>query len=73
MNNIKLCKDCKFYKKYPSLLLRLFVGNYPKCTNIVLSKGSLLDNIEDSYTFCEVNRVFEHSCGTTAKYFEKKI
>ena len=71
--NIKFCKDCKFFTK--DFLPQIKFGH---CSHFPYqpSDDYLVDGLKDtspnSYYYCTTARSSERMCGAEAKYFESK-
>lgn len=71
---IKICKDCKFFKKDFHTETRFgHCSNFP---NEPINNYYLVDGFKDtsptSYNYCSVARSSERMCGPEGKYFESK-
>jgi hypothetical protein len=68
---LKLCKDCKFYKKYWGY--GGHNGIYDECTcPSVPKKVNPVDGSGRRFVFCTFERSDIRSCGPDAKYWEPK-
>ena len=65
----KLCKDCKYYKKYYGY--GGSGGIYDECTCPLVIKEKDLVRGEVHINFCTSQRFTDYGCGPNAKYFEK--
>lgn len=73
-DEIKICKDCKFFKKdFHSETRFGHCSNFP---NEPINNYYLVDGFKDtsptSYNYCSVARSSERMCGPEGKYFESK-
>ena len=72
-DNVKFCKDCKFFKK--DFLPQIKFGH---CTHFPYqpSDDYLVDGVKDtspsSYYYCGTARSSERMCGEEGKFFEPK-
>ena len=65
----KLCKDCKYYKKYYGY--GGSTGIYDECTSPQTIKEKDVVRGEVHRNFCTSQRFTDYGCGTDAKYFEQ--
>ena len=65
----KLCKDCKYYKKYYGY--GGSTGIYDECTSPQTIKEKDLVRGEVHINFCTSQRFTDYGCGPDAKYFEQ--
>ena len=65
----KLCKDCKYYKKYYGY--GGSTGIYDECTSPQTIKEKDLVRGESHINFCTSQRFTDYGCGPDAKYFEQ--
>ena len=65
----KLCKDCKYYKKYYGY--GGSTGIYDECTSPQTIKEKDVVRGEVYITFCTSQRFTDYGCGPDAKYFEQ--
>ena len=65
----KLCKDCKYYKKYYGY--GGATGIYDECTSPQTIKEKDLVRGEVHINFCTSQRFTDYGCGPDAKYFEQ--
>ena len=65
----KLCKDCKYYKKYYGY--GGSTGIYDECTSPQIIKEKDMVRGEVHINFCMQERFTNYGCGPDAKYFEK--
>ena len=65
----KLCKDCKYYKKYYGY--GGSTGIYDECTSPQTIKEKDVVRGEVYITFCTSQRFTDYGCGPNAKYFEQ--
>lgn len=63
---IKFCKDCKH--SHPGFV---FGWEFARCSGRQDNEGYLTHENGDS--FCGINRLYDHACGASAKYFEPCI
>lgn len=70
MNEQKLCKDCKYYKK--DWIKHIFCddGRFNKCNHPLFSRNLVTGTTRRDY--CESLRGSYRVCGPGAKYFEPK-
>jgi hypothetical protein len=75
--DVKFCKDCKFYKL--TLFDRLFgMNRFGTCSNATWNETSKIDYLitgkkgRDKHYFASTMRTFSHECGEDAKWFEPK-
>jgi hypothetical protein len=73
-DEIKICKDCKFFKKDFHTETRFgHCSNFP---NEPINNYYLVDGFKDtsptSYQYCSVARSSDRMCGPEGKYFESK-
>ena len=73
-DEIKICKDCKFFKKDFSTETK-----FGHCSNFPIQEKDnyfLVDGFKDtsptSYHYCATARSSERMCGQEGKYFESK-
>ena len=73
-NEIKICKDCKFFKKDFSAETK-----FGHCSHFPIQEKDnyfLVDGFKDtsptSYHYCATARSSERMCGPEGKYFESK-
>jgi hypothetical protein len=73
-DEIKICKDCKFFKKDFHTETRF--GHCSKFPNEPINNYYLVDGFKDtsptSYHYCSVARSSDRMCGPEGKYFESK-
>jgi hypothetical protein len=69
MTEMKLCKDCKFYKRdwFEHLFARTDI--FDKCLNPIFEQNPVTGKTKGRY--CDSTRKF-HGCGMEGKYFEAK-
>ena len=71
---IKICKDCKFFKKDFHTETRF--GHCSKFPNEPINNYYLVDGFKDtsptSYNYCATARSSDRMCGPEGKYFEYK-
>jgi hypothetical protein len=71
---IKICKDCKFFKK--DFYTETKFGHCSHFPNQPIDNYSLVDGFKDtsptSYHYCATARSSERMCGPEGKYFESK-
>ena len=65
----KLCKDCKYYKKYYGY--GGSTGIYDECLCPLVIKEKDVVRGEVYITFCTSQRFTDYGCGPDAKYFEQ--
>lgn len=73
-DEIKICKDCKFFKKdFHSETKFGHCSNFPiePSNNYYLVDG-FKDTSPTSYHYCSVARSSDRMCGPEGKYFESK-
>ena len=76
-DDVKFCKDCKFYKlTWADRLLRL--NRFGLCSKSVYNNTPKVDYLitgkkePDQYYFASTMRSFNHECGQDAKWYEPK-
>ena len=69
MTEIKLCKDCKWYKRDWLYHLTGAGDRYDKCFNPIVCENFVTGGSNGQY--CDTTRRF-HECGPKAKYWEAK-
>jgi hypothetical protein len=70
VTDLKLCKDCKWYKKdWFDHLTGAGDGN-DRCLNPVVSENLVTGKVKDR--FCDMMRRTYGGCGEEGKYFEPK-
>lgn len=73
-DNVKICKDCKFFKKDFHSETRF--GHCSHFPNEPINNYYLVDGFKDtsptSYNYCSVARSSDRMCGPEGKYFESK-
>jgi len=71
MNDLKLCKDCKHYKK--SWVEHLIFGNDAddKCFHPVLSENLVTGKVKGGRV-CSFMRLYSGGCGVDGKYWEAR-
>jgi hypothetical protein len=73
-DEIKICKDCKFFKKDFHTETRF--GHCSKFPNEPINNYYLVDGFKDtsptSYHYCSIARSSVRMCGPKGKYFESK-
>ena len=70
MNEQKLCKDCKYYKK--DWMEHIFCGDdrFDKCCNPVFSINLVTG--KNRKVYCDILRGKYGGCGPEARHFEPK-
>jgi hypothetical protein len=71
MTDLKLCKDCKHYKKNWFEHLTGGGDRFDMCLNPVVS-GNLVTGKVKGGRFCDMMRLSYGKCGEEGKYFEPK-
>jgi len=72
MTDLKLCKDCKWYKKNLLEHLLTFGGDrFDTCHNPVLSRN-LVTGKSNGGHFCDIMRKTYGGCGKEGKYWEAR-
>ena len=73
-DEIKICKDCKFFKKDFSTDTKFgHCSNFPiQETNNYFLVDGFKDTSPTSYHYCATARSSERMCGQEGKYFESK-
>lgn len=69
---VKLCKDCKFFKKDWA---SPFTGRFAKCKRTDTVKDNLITGrgvVIEKRQYCSIEREYESLCGPAARYFEEK-
>jgi hypothetical protein len=73
-DEIKICKDCKFFKK--DYIFETRFGHCLHFPNEPINNYYLVDGFKytspTSYHYCSTARSFDNMCGTEGKYFESK-
>lgn len=71
MTDLKLCKDCKHYKK--SWVEHLIFGNDAddKCFHPVLSENLVTGKVKGGRV-CSFMRLYSGGCGVEGKYWEAR-
>ena len=73
-DEIKICKNCKFFKK--DFYAETKFGHCSNFPNQPIDNYSLVDGFKDtsptSYHYCATARSSERMCGPEGKYFESK-
>jgi hypothetical protein len=69
MTEMKLCKDCKFYKKNWFMHLFERSDRYDKCLNPIFNQNPVTGKTNGLY--CDNTRKY-HGCGMEGKYWEAK-
>ena len=71
MTDLKLCKDCKHYKK--SWVEHLIFGNDAddKCFHPVLSENLVTGKVKGGRV-CSFMRLYSGGCGVDGKYWEAR-
>ena len=73
-DEIKICKDCKFFKK--DFYSETKFGHCSHFPNQPIDNYYLVDGFKDtsptSYHYCATARSSERMCGPEGKYFESK-
>jgi len=70
MTEMKLCKDCKWYKKDWITHLIERTDKFDKCLSPALNQNLVTGK---SYgKFCNIQRDATYGCGREGKYFEAK-
>ena len=71
MTDLKLCKDCKHYKK--SWIEHLIFGNDAddKCFHPVLSENLVTGKVKGGRV-CSFMRLYSGGCGVEGKYWEAR-
>ena len=71
MTDLKLCKDCKHYKKDWNARFTGFGDTLDTCHNPVLSENLVTGKVKGG-RFCDLMRLPYGGCGEEGKYFEPK-
>ena len=69
MTDLKLCKDCKWYKKDWSARITGFGDKFDLCLHPVVTENVVTGKFNGRY--CDSARRY-HECGMEGKYFEPK-
>lgn len=68
---LRLCKDCKWYKKDWFEHLTGGGDRYDKCLNPVLSENLVTGKHKGGYV-CRFMRLYSGECGQNGKYWEAR-
>ena len=68
MTEMKLCKDCKHYKRNWIAHLIRRTDKLDKCLNPIVNQNLVSGKIQGK--FCDTQRMSFYGCGQEANYFE---